>query len=248
MVLVLHAVAGAQQAAPKSDACPRCLAEVLEAQPTASRAHLPTLFSSLPLTSTINSTCETKDLLIATLLAELAAARAEIRELRLRARSPPVSRRGVARDTDIPRGPGPSASQLRESANPVSASSRRRVSAGPYYPYYADMCRLTHGLVLAAFCRLLARKLARATGGRRPTLYVASILQMRTRRVDVPRPMSVEMPKYRTRAARTTSMKGRLLGATCRAESLALMQRLLTDTPVPRIGTAMTVTSLPTLA
>ena len=158
MVLVLHAVAGAQQAAPKSDACPRCLAEVLEAQPTASRAHLPTLLSSLPLMSTINSTCETKDLLIATLLAELAAARAEIRELRLRARSPPVSRRGVARDTDIPRGPGPSASQLRESANPVSASSRRRVSAGPYY---ADMCRLTQGLVLAAFCRLLARKLGR---------------------------------------------------------------------------------------
>jgi hypothetical protein len=158
MVLVLHAVAGAQQAAPKSDACPRCLAEVLEAQPSASRAHLPTLFSSLPSTSTINSTCETKDLLIATLLAELAAARAEIRELRLRARSPPVSRRGVARDTDFPRGPGPSASQLRESANPVSASSRRRVSAGPYY---ADMCRLTQGLVLAAFCRLLARKLGR---------------------------------------------------------------------------------------
>ena len=43
-------------------------------------------------------------------------------------------------------------------------------------------------------------------------------------------------------------MKGRLLGATCRAESPALMQRLLTDTPVLRIGTAMTVTSLPTLA
>ena len=43
-------------------------------------------------------------------------------------------------------------------------------------------------------------------------------------------------------------MKGRLLGATCRAELPALMQRLLTDTPVLRIGTAMTVTSLPTLA
>ena len=244
MVLVLHAVAGAQQAAPKSDACPRCLAEVLEAQPTASRAHLPTLLSSLPLTSTINSTCEAKDLLIATLLAELAAARAEIRELGLRARSPPVSRRGVARDTDIPRGPGPPASQLRESANPVSASSRRRVSAGPYY---ADMCRLTQGLVLARVLPSFGTQ-ARATGGRRPTLYFASILQMRTRRVDVPRPMSVEMPKYHTRAARTTSMKGRLLGATCRAELLALMQRLLTDTPVLRIGTAMTVTSLPTLA
>jgi len=247
MVLVLHAVAGAQQAAPKSDACPRCLAEVLEAQPTASRAQLPTLFSSLPLTSTINSTCETKDLLIATLLAELAAARAEIRELRLRARSPPVSRRGVARDTDIPRGPGPSASQLRESANPVSALSalsRRRVGAGPYYVGHVPFDPGTRSRrVLPSFGTQ-----ARATGGRRPTLYFASILQMRTRRVDVPRPMSVEMPKYRTRAARTTSMKGRLLGAKCRAESLALMQRPLTDTPVLRIGTAMTVTSLPTLA
>ena len=243
MVLVLHAVAGAQQAAPKSDACPRCLAEVLEAQPTASRAHLPTLLSSLPSTSTINSTCETKDLLIATLLAELAAARAEIRELRLRARSPPVSRRGVARDTDIPRGAGPSASQLRESANPVSASSRRRVGAGPYYVGHVPFGPWTRSRrVLPSFGTQ-----ARATGGRRPTLYFASILQTRTR-VDVPRPMSVEMPKYRTRAARTTSMKGRLLGATCRAELLALMQRLLTDTPVLRIGTAMTVTSLPTLA
>ena len=159
MVLVLHAVAGAQLAAPKSDACPRCLAEVLEAQPTASRAHLPTLLSSLPLTSIINSTCEAKDLVIAALLAELAAARAEIRELQLRARSPPVSRRGGARDTDIPRGPGPSASQLRESANPVSASSRRRVGAGPYYVGHVPFD--PQGLVLAAFCRLLARKLGR---------------------------------------------------------------------------------------
>ncbi len=150
---------------------------------------MPTLLSSLPLTSTINSTCETKDLLIATLLTELAAARAEIRELRLRARSPPVSRRGVARDPDIPR-EGARAicfavAGERQLLNPVSASSRRRVGAGPYYVGHVPFDPGTRSRrVLPSFGTQ-----ARVTGGRRPTLYFASILQMRTRRVDVPRPM-----------------------------------------------------------